>query len=169
MKAAGFFKYIWPSGHQVWREINTFSTLTHIRSWIDSYRHQSTDLRCKSTDWFLYKYNISLILFNEVFYCCCSLRYHSFSTHANFFEKQYFSPPNTHTYVCLSGGWEGVGLGEKRQSFKKFCVPTKWKITYCWKYHLKNSTKLTFQFHTLTSISCWSPIDTSNFWFGEKA
>ena len=117
LKAAGFFKYIWPSGHQVWREINTFSTLTHIRSWIDSYRHQSTDLRCKSTDWFLYKYNISLISVNEVFYCCCSLRYHSFSTHANFFEKQYFSPPNAHTYVCLSGGW---GWGRNVSLSKNF-------------------------------------------------
>ena len=44
----------------------------------------------------------------------------------NFPKKQHFLPPDTHTYVCVSGC-------KKFYFFGKFCVSTKWIISFVFK------------------------------------
>ena len=46
---------------------------------------------------------------------------HTFSTYAKFSKKLTFLPPDTHTYVCVSGGKEMLVFG-------KLCIRTKWMI-----------------------------------------
>ena len=41
----------------------------------------------------------------------------------NFPKNQHFLPPDTHTYVCESGG-------KKCYFFEKFCVRTKWMTPF---------------------------------------
>ena len=59
------------------------------------------------------------------------MTYHSFSAKnsfsAKFFEKPTFLPPDTHTYVCVSGR-------KKCYFFGKFCARTKWMIPNNLKY-----------------------------------
>ena len=52
---------------------------------------------------------------------CYVIRNHPSSTYAKFSEKLKFLPPDTHTFVCGSGG-------KKCLFFGKCCVRTKWMI-----------------------------------------